>query len=827
MNPRDPNGSGRGSQSPFEVHGSRGRDDRGGFGAPWPEPSTGRPQRADLDSPQNPYGAQEWDRASREDEDEEGLGETATRRRRGAAEPSPYPRHQVAALGSKARVVRDRNGIPHIHAKEERDAYAALGFCMAEDRLRQMDLIRRAATGRLAEVYGAEQVRHDALVRTAGIARRAAAAATLLQGVGREVLAAFVGGVNAVCASPGGAAAGHPIQPWTIADCLAIELYAGWSLGLEVWPAKLVLARVLAGAGLERARWISPKRLDLDVADEERLALWRRIDSRIVDLLIGREGASGSVFATTGERTGGGALLACDLHLAPHLPTALYLAHLEAPDLSAVGAALVGFPALLVGRNATCAWGVAPLALDDTDFVAEELDGIGNFRTEEGWRKLAARREVIRVRDGETVRLDVVETKSGPLLSQLVEQLDGAREDGVRSVNLALRWGVNSLSSSLAGWLALARSGSLRQVGEAATLVDRGPVPLNLVAADAEGGVKHWMVGTLPSRSAEARLPVRGVAGEGRWRGSTPLSAISAREPGSDGWVVAAGEPSLPGGEPNGATVGAPEHGFRARRVADLLAEGPPAVERFQCIQRDVRDLAMVELLPFFRAAVAGAGDAELGQALAPLLEWDGEARADSVGCSLAYAAVVEGLLPELFPEARFGALARELGLAWPALARIFAADASPWFPSAAQRDAALVRALRRGRDALAARLGPDPSAWSWGRVLARVAKPPVGEAADAPGRLEEEPAAGSPFTAQVGRFRGQRVPFPLTGAPAFRMVVDLSTKRAQLVLAGGESEKPESPCFSDQLGRLRAGGFLEVELGAVQEGDTVELMPG
>jgi penicillin G amidase len=829
MNPQDPNGSGRGSPSPFDVHGSRGRDERRGFGSHWSEPTTKRPQSPDLDSPANPYGAQDWDRAPRDDEDDEGLGETTTRRRRGAGEPSPYPRHQVAALGSKTRVVRDANGVPHIHAKEERDAYAALGFCMAQDRLAQMDLVRRAATGRLAEVYGIEQVRHDALVRTAGIARRAAASATLLQGVSREALAAFVGGVNAVCATPSGKAASsaHPVAPWTIADCLAIELYVAWTLGLDVWPAKLVLARILATAGLERARWISPTRLELDVADEERMALWRRIDPRIVDLLQDGGGASGSAFAIASERTGGGALLACDLHLPPRLPSALYLAHLEAPDLSVVGAALVGFPAILVGRNATCAWGLTPLCLDDADFVTEELDGIGNFRTEEGWRKLAARREVIRVRDGETVRLDVVDTKNGPLLSRLVEQLDGAREDGVRSVSVAVRWGVNSLSSSLAGWLALARSGSVRQVGDAAALLDRGPAALNLVAADSAGAVKHWMVGTTPSRSGEARLPVRGFAGEARWRGSNPVSPGSAREAESEGLIVATGEPSLPSGGQNGAVIGSPEHAFRARRIAQLLAAETPSVERCEQLQRDLLDLALVELLPLFRAAVARAGDAALERELAPLFEWDGEARADSVGCSLAYASAFAGLLPELFPEGRFATLSRDPSLGWSALVRILAAESSPWFSGEAERDACLVKSLRRGREALAARWGADPAGWTWGRIHPRIARPAPSEAVEPPAAPEERPAPGSPFTVEVGRFRLREVKFAVTRAPALRMVVDLATRRAKLVLAGVESASPENPHFADEGSTGREGELLELELGAVQEGDTVELMPG
>jgi len=719
--------------------------------------------------------------------------------------------------------------VPHIHAKDERDAYAALGFCMAEDRLGQMDLMRRAATGRLSEVHGREQLRHDALVRTAGIPRRAAAAVTLLQGVGREALAAFVGGVNAVCASAAAsAAAGRPIQAWTIADCLAIELYVSWTQGLEVWPAKLLLARMLATAGPERARWIFPTHLDgAGVASEEKISLWRRIDPRIIGLLRDGGAASGSAFAVTGQRSGGGALLGCDLHLPPRLPTAFYLAHLEAPGFSVVGAALVGFPAIIVGRNAACAWGITPLALDDADCVTEELDGIGNFRTEEGWHKLATRREVIRVRDEESVLLDVAETKSGPLLCRLVEQLEGAREDGIRSVSLALRWGVNSLSSSLPGWLALARSDSIHEVGEAAALLDRGPVPLNLVAADSTGSVRQWMAGTSPSRPAEARLPVRALSTQGRWRGSKPASPGSVREPGAAGCVVVAGESSASGDGLNGAPSGISEHAFRARRIEELLAAEPLSTERCAEIQRDLMDLAIVELLPRFREAVAAAGDASLEEIIGPFLAWDGEARADSTACSLVYVAIVECLIPELFPEQRFGLLSSHGWLEWSALARILAADSSPWFADAADRNRALVRALRRSYETLVQQHGSDPAQWAWGRLHGRISKARVEGSTEPSSSSLELPAAGSPFTVDVGRFEARRAPFSVTRAPVLRMVVDLSTRNAKLILAGGESGRPDSPSFSDQLSLWNEGGSLELSLGAVSEGDIVDLMPG
>src|SRR5262245_38532942 len=104
MSGHDPKGSDRSSHRRFELYGSPGADERRGFGAHWSDPGARR-RGPDLDSPSSPYGSRDWDQAAREDEDD--AAETPTRRRRGAGEPSPYPRHQVAALGSKTRVVRD------------------------------------------------------------------------------------------------------------------------------------------------------------------------------------------------------------------------------------------------------------------------------------------------------------------------------------------------------------------------------------------------------------------------------------------------------------------------------------------------------------------------------------------------------------------------------------------------------------------------------------------------------------------------------------------------------------------------------------------------
>src|SRR5262249_31154519 len=204
--------------------------------------------------------------------------------------------------------------------------------------------------------------------------------------------------------------------------------------------------------------------------------------------------AGSNNWAVAGTRSAsGGALVANDPHMASTLPSLMYLAHLEAAGWAVAGAVSVGGPTIMSGRNRHCAWGFTNFTLDDADCVIEELDGIGNFRTENGWTKLNRRSEVIRVRNGASVKLDVCETRTGPVVTPLVEQLHGAAP--ARTPAIALRWGVTAHGSALAGLLLLARSGSLDDVNAAAALIDRGPLALNLVAGDSSGAVGHWGVG--------------------------------------------------------------------------------------------------------------------------------------------------------------------------------------------------------------------------------------------------------------------------------------------------------------------------------------------
>lgn len=686
-------------------------------------------------------------------------------RRKRASGPT-HPRRTLAALGTSVDVLRDPAGVAHVYAKSERDAYAALGFCMAEDRLWQMDFVRRRATGRSAELVGAGALRRDALVRTAGIPRRAAAAASRLDGVARDVLAAFAGGVNAARARakpPECERIGHEIEPWTIADSLAIELYLAWCVAAASWPEKLLVARALAAGGVERARIIASRPVDFGLMNDERLASWKRIDPRVIELARETEVGlpSGYAAALAGERTGGAAVLAASIELPLTEPGLLYPVCLEGPGLRSAGLAHLGMPALLAGRNDHVAWGVTAARLDDVDCVLEELDGIGGFRAESGWEKLGRRRETVRVRDGDALRLEVSETRHGPLLSHLVAQLDGP-SDVDRPIPVALRWGVNSLGTALPGLLAIARAGGLDDAVEAAPLLDRSPLPMEAVIADAAGGLARVLGGARPARAALAALPVRGWVSEAKWTGLEPLSARSSVC--ESGFVAACGV----------LEDGATEYVSKVRqdRLACLLAEARN-IDDLGAAAEDILDDAARAALPAVRAALDGAGFPS-GSLLA---DWDGSADAASGGAALFYVALPH-LVASLLPSSRFGPVGSSRDLALGAVARLLAGGED--------RAEAIADAFRQAEQWLEQRLGPDRRTWSWGAVQTLSASHPIPDP-EAP-RPPAQPASGSPFTVLGTRSSGTRPSYEVEVASGGRVLSDLSTKQLRIVGRGGET---------------------------------------
>ncbi|MEM1275416.1 MAG: penicillin acylase family protein [Pseudomonadota bacterium] len=452
---------------------------------------------------------------------------------------------QVSGLGAEVTVIRDANAVPHIRAASEADAWFALGLVHAQDRLWQMELARRAAQGRLSAYFGQETVPLDRLVKTLDIYGRASASLSHQTPQARAVLEAYAKGVNAWIRVINQEALGRGapeffvftdgLTPWVPQDSLAIlkmlalnlsgsarrEIRRGlFQLNLEPERVRDVLPDYPAGAATTAPRFseLFPGLRFAETGPGEAVDLpWMPAHRPEF------AGAS-NAWAVNGSRTSSGRpLLASDPHLWLQAPSIWHLADLRGGALQAIGGAIPGIPAILIGHNGTVGWGLSTTGVDDQDVFIEKLnpENPKEYLTPEGWARFMTRAIRIDVADGPKISEEIRETRHGPVLEG--EQLDAHRVTPEGHV-AALAWtGLSREDTTLSGLIQLMAAGSLEEVVTASALAI-APAQ-NVTVADATG-VGMIVSGAIPKRlsnsRSQGRIPSPGWLAENDWQGFQP-----------------------------------------------------------------------------------------------------------------------------------------------------------------------------------------------------------------------------------------------------------------------------------------------------------------
>ena len=730
-------------------------------------------------------------------------------------DPGPPARGALSANGLRApaRVVRDPFGVPHVEAANLADAYLALGFAHAQDRLWQMELSRRSARGRLAELFGQRALAQDRLARTLGFAESARIEAAALDRATRVALEAYAAGVNAWLAEIAANRAARPFElrwlaidpaPWTPEDSLAIARLRAWDLGRSL-SASLLLDRLVAELGGVPSRDFFPVRPSDGTHDPLEGLVQLGLVSDELARTSGLGGPSGSLgFLVPAARSKSGKpLLANDPHVAFGAPAVFYMATLRAGRFELSGATWPGLPVFFTGTNRDIAWGQVALHGSASDLFEETLDPANPRRFERGgrWQTAKVRSEVIAVRGRASQPIDVIVTEHGPLLRAVWP-------DEPRANALALRWTGLAESSSVDALLRLQRCtdwtcfrAALRDV--------RAPAATFLYA-DAEGATGTQVAGDLPVRSIDTGLlPLAGASRYYDWRGVMDFDALPSSYGPNASVQVVSPHPDAAGFKSPVAWLWSSQGG--AERVLELLSRpGELDVEDLVAIQRDTlsrRGPATARLL--LDDLKPASSTAQRVKAM--LLEWDGSTATDSVGASLYH----------VFRQRLTGKLVEGLGLSEGSRALLAQAEPAPGI--------ALARALERvGREKTAAsrdaaldetwsflrtRVSANPKKWIWGelhelRLRHAFERLGSGPLAWVGWRLGSGPfaAPGDPDSAWT-MYNGELPDNALELGPALRYAVDLGDPdHALFGLAGGQSGHSGSVHYADALADWLAG---------------------
>jgi penicillin amidase len=739
--------------------------------------------------------------------------------------PPEHGEARIPTLDAPVAITLDMHGIPLIRATTEADGNRALGWLHARDRLFQMEMMRRGATGRLSEIAGPATLRSDRFTRLLGLAQRADADFAVLPEATRAALTQYAEGVNSWIDAHGRFSApeflvlGAP-EPWRPADSLLWSKVMGlWLSGN--WREELDRLRLSGRLPADRLaelwpRDTTPGRPDevqqrVDLPGLERLAA--QIPVFGVDAPV--PASASNAWIVSGARAAGGApMLASDPHLAFGAPILWYLARIELPDgRFMAGATAPGAPFIVIGRNRDLAWGFTTTHSDTQDLVFERTAGTG-YATPQGPRAFTTRTETIAIRGAASETLTVRETHHGPVLSDL--------DPAPRADGLLLALAFANLApddTAAAGLHALNRGATLVDAHAAAALITS--LPQNLMVAARFGDIAMYLTGRTPvRRSGDGTTPFEGWNPAHGWSGFVPFDAMPHVENPASGILANANNRPSPPDHP--VFLGASFPGsWRFLRAMALLQERPrhsPA--DFAAMQVDTLSLFARAILPALATIPRPEGAA--GAALDLLLAWDG----------LASAALPQPLIFNAFMN-RFGlAVMAAAGLPENAhapsqefLAAVLGGRLAHWCgaggcgPLAA---AALSEAVR----GIAAEQGPDPAAWRWGAAHFARFEHPMLRFIPALALLTrmEVPASGDGDTLLRAAFRGGD--FTAIHGAGLRAVFDLSDPDGTLaVIATGQSGHPMSRHWRDLLPAWRDGLVLRLD-GQGTGGGSLRLQP-
>ena len=747
----------------------------------------------------------------------------------------------MRTLSAPVTVTYDDRGVPHIQAQNEADLYRTLGYVHAQDRLFQMEMVRRLANGELAELLGPKLLETDKLFRTLGLRDHAqrTAQAMDLNTPAAKALVAYLDGINQFQAS-------HPAplefevlhipkRPFTVQDTLAVTGYLAYSFAAALrteppltyvrdklgpdylrifdldWHPEGVVGR---GSAAYRARPTTSSLQDKDWEGLQHLAALGQSALETAGVPV-FEGSNAWVIS--GKRTASGKpLLAGDPHIAYSAPSVWYEAHLSAPGFELYGHYQALNPVALLGHNRQFGWSLTMFENDDMDLVAEKPNPSNANQVAIGgqWVDLQARTETIKVKGASDVQLTLRRSPHGPIITD-------AFKDNFGDTPIALWWAFQETENSVLQAFYELNRADTRDKARAAAEKIHSP-GLNVVWANAAGDIGWWAAAKLPIRptGVNPTFILDGSAPESDKLGWYDFRFNPQEENPARGYIVSANhQPKPKSGVPVPGYYCLSDRAERldaALRVPDKAWDSPAA----QALQLDSGNgygpRVLADLMPILKAVTTDAYDKAF---LEPLAVWDGDYTRDSVAALL---------FTQLMYELAHAAMADELGeVQFKNLVRTFALDHalpllvadtnSPWWDNvntAAKEGrfetvrVAWTNTLRH----LESAIGKDLLQWKWGLNHTLTHGHPLGLQKPLDKLFNVGPfmVAGGRETPNNMNYQLGTGPWAVKSGPSTRRVIDFAQPDQAIgINPVGQSGVLFDKHYADQAGYFAEGLYM------------------
>jgi penicillin amidase len=455
---------------------------------------------------------------------------------------------KVIGLSSPVTVFRDERGMPHIYAENEHDLYFAVGYIMSQERLWQMDLIRRATSGRLSEIFGVDYVQTDLFLRSLCIPEKSKMVIDNADGTILESIGSFTDGVNAYIGNAGKKLPpefrilGYKPDPWKREDVANIIGYLGWDLAGGNLSTDIFNYRLVKKLGAEKAGELIP---DWQADSTSVFPGFRLPDEKLKEALtfissmdklksLGIASFSGSNnWAVSGKKSETRKpILSNDMHLALSAPGIWFQMHQVIPGrLNVTGVAVPGEPVIVAGHNERIAWGMTNLMVDDVDLFSEKINPENNdqYYFDGEWKDMKVRKEIIRIKGGKADTANIKFTHRGAVISDF------------RNINdavLSMRWSGYDMSNEIKAVYLLNRAANWEDFRSA--IKNFNSISQNFAYADVDGNIGLNTGGGVPVRKGYGSIIRTGETSEFDWKGYVPFDQLPSSYNPENGYVSSA-----------------------------------------------------------------------------------------------------------------------------------------------------------------------------------------------------------------------------------------------------------------------------------------------
>ncbi len=752
----------------------------------------------------------------------------------------------LAGLNNTAEVVYDDYGIPHVYAKNARDACFALGYAHAQDRLFQMVMIRRVIQGRLAEILGKELVNTDKYMLTLSINDAAKKSAERFMHEAdqpvKDQVQAYLDGVNSFIEN-----GTLPIEftlmdfnpdPFTVQDVFGIIGYMSLTFTSAIVQDPLVY-RIYQKYGDDYLKDLGVD--SLSAANHYKpdkntvlAGLFKNVNELQDMIPVPIWEGSNNWVVSKDHSTTGKPILCNDTHIKYAQPSVWYEAYIEYPGYNMYGYYLAGVPFPVVGHNNYYGWGVTIFPFDNMDLYAEKQNP-GNpdqYWKIDHWENYTTVKKEIKVKGEDPVIYSLRSTYHGPLLNDVYPDASPGKD-----VPVSFWWGPLHLeSTALEALYYINNASGMEEFKKGCSLID--VVGLNVLYGDTDGNIAWWASGRIPrhpSRS-NSRMILDGASGKDDILGFYPFSKNPQIENPESGILNTSND--APIRVDSILYPGYYSYGYRAARVRQLLtSKAKLNVEDMKKIQLDVysdRDVRLANLI--VKSITARSGDNEIVKALQ---NWDGNYDTASTGAviytQLLYFIIRDAMLDEVgnedFSKLVSGTMMRN------SIERLFTNDSSVWWDNVntktkETRTDIFNRAFSETSVALKNQLGDDLKQWKWGRVHQLIHVHPIGRKKpfDKYFNVGPFPMHGSNEVVDKEAFGyNENGIYPVKSGPALRFILDFAnTGNALSVIPTGQSGNVMSPHYADQAELFVSGKYRHqiMKKDELKKGKVLKLEP-